>query len=49
MIPGRSGRRYYDRKLEQGKTSREALRSLKRRISDTVYRHLVNDAQQLRG
>ncbi|MGA9278407.1 transposase [Ilumatobacter sp.] len=43
------GRRYYDRKIEQGKTSKEALRALKRRISDTVYRHLVNDAQQLRS
>jgi transposase len=43
------GRRYYDRKIEEGKTSKEALRALKRRISDTVYRHLVNDARQLRG
>ena len=43
------GRRYYDRKIEQGKTSKEALRALKRRISDTVYRHLVNDARRLHG
>ena len=43
------GRRYYDRKREEGKTSKEALRALKRRISDTVYRHLVNDARQLRS
>ncbi len=41
------GRRYYDRKIEQGKTSKEALRALKRRISDTAYRHLLNDARQL--
>lgn len=43
------GRRYYDRKLEQGKTSKEALRALKRRISDSVYRHLTDDARQLRS
>ena len=43
------GRRYYDRKLEEGKTSKEALRALKRRISDTVYRHLTNDARRARG
>ena len=39
------GRAYYDRKIEEGKTHREAIRSLKRRISDRVYRHLVTDAR----
>ena len=27
------------------KTSKEALRALKRRLSDVIYRHLVNDAK----
>jgi len=40
------GRRYYDRKLAEGKTPREAIRSLKRRLSDIVWRHLVAGAQR---
>ena len=40
------GRAYYDRKIAEGKTGKEALRSLKRRISDAVYRQLVIDAEQ---
>jgi transposase len=42
------GRAYYDRKLAEGKTSKEAIRSLKRRLSDVVYRHLAADARQQR-
>lgn len=38
------GRAYYQRKLDEGKTRKEALRALKRRISDAVYRQLVIDA-----
>lgn len=38
------GRVFYDRKRDEGKTRKEALRALKRRISDTVYRHLRADA-----
>ena len=41
------GRAYYERKLAEGKSSKEAIRSLKRRISDRVYRHLNIDAQRL--
>ena len=37
------GRIYYDRKLAEGKTRNEALRALKRRISNAVYRKLVAD------
>jgi transposase len=37
------GRIYYLRKIDEGKTSKEALRALKRRISDVVYRALVAD------
>ena len=38
------GRAYYRRKLTESKTPMEALRCLKRRISDAVYRQLVADA-----
>jgi len=37
------GRDYYDEKLAEGKTSKEAIRALKRRISDVVYRRLQAD------
>lgn len=40
------GRVYYDRKRAEGKSSKEALRCLKRQISDAVYKCLVADAQQ---
>jgi transposase len=40
------GRDYYDRKLAEGKTQKEAVRALKRRISDAVYRLLVRDVQR---
>jgi transposase len=39
------GRAYYERKLAEGKTHKEALRSLKRRISDAIYAALVADAR----
>ena len=39
------GRRYYERKLAEGKTPREAVRALKRRLSDVVWRHLIADAR----
>jgi transposase len=38
------GRRYYRRKLAAGKTRMEAMRCLKRRISDALYRQLLTDA-----
>lgn len=40
------GRAYYLRKRAEGKTSREALRSLKRRLSDQIYKTMRHDAQQ---
>jgi transposase len=40
------GRAYYDRKKADGKTSMEAMRCLKRRLSDVVYRQLVADSLQ---
>ena len=38
------GRAYYRRKIAAGKSRREAMRCLRRRISDTLYRQLRNDA-----
>jgi transposase len=37
------GRAYHDRKIAEGKTKKEALRALKRRISDAVWRQLQVD------
>jgi transposase len=37
------GRAYYERKLAEGKSKKEALRALKRRISDAVWRQLQVD------
>jgi transposase len=39
------GRAYYRRKLASGKTRMEAMRCLKRRISDAIYRQLLADAR----
>ena len=38
------GRTYYQRKRANGKGHKEALRCLKRRLSDIVYRQLLKDA-----
>jgi transposase len=40
------GRAYYDRKLAEGKTHKEALRCLIRRISDAIYARLQADARR---
>ncbi len=40
------GRAYYDRKIAAGKTPREAMRALKRRLSDVVYRQMITDARR---
>jgi len=40
------GRGYYDRKIAEGKTHKEALRCPKRRISDAIYARLLADAHQ---
>ncbi len=38
------GRAYFDRKIAEGKTAKEALRALKRQVSDAFYKHLKADA-----
>ena len=40
------GRAYYDKKLAEGKTHKEALRCLKRQISDAIFTRLQADARQ---
>ncbi len=44
--PHSDGRAYFDRKVAEGKTKREAVRSLKRQISNALYRQLVIDAER---
>ena len=40
------GRAYYDRKIAAGKTHKDALRCLKRKISDAIYARLRADARK---
>ena len=39
------GGTYYRKKLAEGKSSKEALRCLKRRVSEAVYKSLLADSQ----
>ena len=39
------GRAYYDRKVAAGKTPREAMHALKRRLSDIVYHQMTTGAR----
>jgi transposase len=39
------GRIYFDRRVAEGKTKKEAIRALKRHLSNAVYRQLLLDAQ----
>ena len=41
------GRVYYLRKQAEGKTRKEAMRALKRHISDAVYQRLIADTREL--
>ena len=43
-----AGQAYYRRKLAEGKSPKEALRCLKRRLSDAVYRCLLTDRRLAR-
>lgn len=38
------GRAYYDRRKTEGKTSMEAMRALKRRLSNIIYKTMLDDA-----
>ena len=41
------GREYYDRKRAEGKNTKEAIRALKRQLSNVIYRTMVADAHRL--
>ena len=43
------GRACYDKKVAEGKTPKEALRSLKRKVSDAIFARLQADARQARA
>ena len=43
------GRDYYDRKKSDGKAPMEAMRCVKRRLSDIVYQQMLNDAMRQPG
>jgi transposase len=43
------GRAYFEKKLTEGKTRKEALRALKRQISDAIYACLQADARRAAG
>ena len=42
---GSDGWLYFERKVAEGKTKKEAVRSLKRHVSNAVYRQLLLDAR----
>lgn len=44
--PHCEGRAYFERRVADGKTNKEAIRSLKRHISNAVYRQLATDARR---
>jgi len=43
---GSLGRAYYDRKIVEGKTRNEAVRCLKRRLADHVWRIMIADERE---
>jgi transposase len=42
-MPASQGRAYYDTKIAEGKTHNEAMRCLKRRLADYVWRTMIRD------
>ena len=45
-MPSSRGHRYYLTKIEEGKTPREAVRCLKRRLADHLWRTMINDERR---
>lgn len=39
------GRAYLQRRMDEGKTRREAMRALKRQLTNVIYQHLLDDAR----
>ncbi|MFF1571081.1 IS110 family transposase [Streptomyces sp. NPDC058293] len=48
-MPGTRGHAYYQAKLTEGKTPREAQRCLKRRLADHVWRTMIGDERRRTG
>jgi transposase len=48
-FPHSPGRAFFERKVAEGKTKKEAVRALKRRIADAVYRQLLIDRRRVTG
>ncbi len=46
---GSTGRAYYDKKIAAGKTHNEAMRCLKRRLADHVWRIMLADERRAVG
>jgi len=44
--PGSRGHTYYNAKIAQGKTAREARRCLKRRLADHIWRTMITDERR---
>jgi transposase len=44
--PHSNGRAYFDRRVADGKTNKQAIRALTRNIANAVYRHLVADTKR---
>lgn len=42
-MPDSAGRRYYERKIAEGKAPRAALRCLKRHLSNQLWRTMIAD------
>ena len=45
-MPNSAGRRYYDRKISEGKTHKAAMRCLKRKIASRVWRLMLADERR---
>jgi transposase len=48
-FPHSPDRPFFERKVAEGKTKKEAVRALKRRIADAVYRQLLIDGRTVKG
>jgi transposase len=45
-MPNSAGRRYYDRRIAEGKPPRSALRCLKRHLSNQLWRVMTADVRR---
>lgn len=46
-MPNSIGRAYYDTKIAEGKTRNEAMRCLKRRLANHIWRMMIADERRL--